>query len=272
MIGILGVLALALPCQGGTLQPLFAKAQADPAGVVPLILAASREIADAHGTKESRILADTLEPFCRRAFFGPERLPGMEKLGLVLHTVRAGEVPERIAKRYHIGAGLLAYLNADFEPTKLRENQTLKVLDLSGGGLEVVVEKSLYRLGVWHTLEGGQKTLVEFAPVGLGAADSPTPIGKTSIVLRARNPDWTEPTTKKVFKAGEPGNVLGGYWIALDSAGIGKSGIGIHGFTGDVPANWIEQPASHGCVRMLQNDIDRLFHLAIEGTPVELRP
>src|SRR5258705_11275489 len=104
MTGILAVLALALPSQG-TLPPLFAKPRADPAAVVPLILAASQELAGAHGAKESRVLADTLEPFCRRAFFGPERLPGMEKLGLVLHTVRAGEVPERIAKRYRVGAG-----------------------------------------------------------------------------------------------------------------------------------------------------------------------
>jgi lipoprotein-anchoring transpeptidase ErfK/SrfK len=40
----------------------------------------------------------------------------------------------------------------------------------------------------------------------------------------------------------------------------------------EAPANWIEQPASHGCVRMLQADIDRLFHLAIEGTSVTIGP
>ena len=64
--------------------------------------------------------------------------------------------------------------------------------------------------------------------------------------------------------------MLGGYWIALDAQALGRSGIGLHGFTGDAPANWIEQPASHGCVRMLQPDIDRVFHLALEGTPVAI--
>ena len=260
------------------LGPLFSKAKDDPAGVVPLILAASDALDPGSKThlqldpKEARLLADTLEPFCHRAFFGPERLPGMESLGLVLHTVSSGEVPEKIAKRYKIGAGLLGYLNAEFDPRKLREGQTLKVLDLSSGGLGVYVEKSLYRLAAWRRLDAGHRVLVEYAPVGLGAADSPTPTGKSSIQLRARNPDWTDPVTKQVYRSGDPRNVLGGYWIALDPTGLGRSGIGIHGFTGEAPANWIEQPASHGCVRMLQTDVDRFFCLALEGTPVEIEP
>jgi lipoprotein-anchoring transpeptidase ErfK/SrfK len=291
MIALLAAFALALPTVGAqtaseapahspkeSLGPLFSKAKDDPAGVVPLILAASDALdpgSKSHlplDPKEARLLSDTLEPFCRRAFFGPERLPGMESLGLVLHTVSTGEVPEKIAKRYRIGAGMLGYLNAELDPRKLREGQTLKVLDLSSGGLSVFVEKSLYRLAAWRRLDGGRRVLIEYAPVGLGAADSPTPIGKSSIQLRARNPDWTDPVTKQVYKAGDPRNVLGGYWIALDATGLGRAGIGIHGFTGEAPANWIEQPASHGCVRMLQTDVDRLFHLALEGTPVEVEP
>src|SRR6185295_17285701 len=170
MIAALGTFVLALPLLSGpqeahptrdALAPLFSKAKADPGGVVPLILAASAELdstSPAHrplDPKEVRLLADTLEPFCRRAFFSPERLAGMDGLGLVLHTVRAGEVPERIAKHYRIGAGLLVYLNPEFDPRKLREGQTLKVLDLSSSNLDVVVEKSLYRLAAWRRLEGG---------------------------------------------------------------------------------------------------------------------
>jgi hypothetical protein len=254
-----------------SLAPFFARANADPTGVVPLILAGSAAFGSLDAS-EARLLADTLEPYCRRAFFAPERLPGMEKLGLAVHTVRAGEVPEKIARHCRIGAGMLRYLNKDFDERRLHEGQELKVLDLSDAELELVVEKSLYRLAAWRKLAGGGRALVEYVPVGLGAPDSPTPIGRTSIVLRSRDPDWTDPVTRQVYKAGDPRNVLGGYWIGLDGAGIGRSGIGLHGFTGDAPANWIEQPASHGCVRMLQSDIDRVFHLAIEGTPVSIEP
>ena len=279
-----------------SLGPLLEKADSDPAVVVQLVLRGSatldgkavfdptvdrgtgrltgnaNQAPETLSPEETRTLADLLEPYCRRLFFSPEKIPGMQKLGLYYHTVHAGEVPERIAKKYRISADMLGYLNKDFDPRKIKEGDQLKVLDLTGGLLQIDVTKGLYRLGAWRRLENGARVLVEYAPVGLGAPDSPTPEGKTAITLRARNPEWTDPTTKQVYKAGDPRNVLGGYWIALDPEGIGKSGIGLHGFTGEPPANWIEQPASHGCVRMLQPDIDRLFALAIEQTEVEIKP
>src|SRR5215470_17058823 len=84
------------PSAADALAPLFKRAVKDPAGVVPLIVEASAAIDDLDPAS-ARKLADTLEPFCRRAFFGPERLPAMEKLGLKVHVVKSGEVPERIA-------------------------------------------------------------------------------------------------------------------------------------------------------------------------------
>jgi hypothetical protein len=253
------------------LAPFFSRATTDPAGVVPLILEGTAQMATLD-EREARVLGDTLEPFCRRAYFSPERLPGMEQLGLALHTVRAGEVPARIVRKYKTGAGLLEYLNEGYDERRLREGQTLKVLDLSTGSLEVEVKRDTYRLAAFRTSPEGRRTLLLHVAVGLGAAESPTPLGSTSITLRMRNPPWTDPDTKRTFPAGDPGNVLGGYWIALDAAGLGRSGIGLHGFTGDVAANWIEQPASRGCVRMLQPDIERLFDVAIEGTRVAIQP
>lgn len=260
----------ALAPQAGSLSELFARAQRDPAAVVTLLVAASAEI-ERLAPRDAVLLADTLEPFARRAFFGPEKLAGMDELGLVIHTVAKGELPSRIAARKKIGAGLLPYMNDGYDEKKLRVGQELKLLDLSRGGLEIVVERSVYRLYAWKRDAHGRRVLVMCVPVGLGAVNSGTPAGKTTITKRVLNPEWTHPVTHKVYPDGDPGNVLGGYWIALDEAGIGKSGIGLHGFTGDAPANWIEQPASNGCVRMLQPDIDRVFQLAIEGTNVEIR-
>lgn len=260
----------AQPSARERLAPLFTRATQDPAGVVPLILAASAEL-ETLAPKDAALLGDTLEPFARRAFFTGERLPGMEQLGLALHKVEKGEVPTRIASRYKIGAGLIPYLNDEFDERKLRVGQELKVLDLTQNALELTVEKSTFRLFAWRKLADGRRALVLCVPVGLGAADSPTPVGTTTITKRVLHPDWTHPVTHKVYKDGDPDNVLGGYWVALDPAGIGKNGIGLHGYTGDVAANWIERGASNGCVRMLQNDIDRVFHLALEGTRIELR-
>lgn len=252
-----------------TVQQLFVSAARDPAAVVPLIVEGSSAMVTM-SPAEARAFGDSLAPFCERAFFSPERLPGMERLGLVIHKVEAGENPTKIAQRYKIGAGLLRYLNADFDEKKLRVGQQLKVLDLSTEQLVITVARSQFRLTAWRTAPNGGHVLVHFCAVGVGAAESPTPLGRTTITKRVLNPTWTDPDTKVVFAPDDAGNVLGGYWIALDPIGLGRGGIGFHGYTGAPVADWISKGASHGCVRMLQPDVDMIFHLALEGTSVSI--
>ena len=257
------------------LAALFRRADADPAEVVPLILEASAVIPTLEG-EQGHALAERLEPYCRRAFFGPERLPAMERLGLGIHTVSSGELPGRIAQRYGISPQLLAYLNRDYDERRLGVGAQLKVLDLSGSGLSLLVDRTRYRLGAWRSVPapaGGERwVLVAYLPVGLGAPETRTPTGTTRITLRARDPEWTHPVTGVVYAPEDPGNLLGGYWMALSEDGLGKRGIGLHGYTGDHPEAWLEKPMSNGCIRMRQADMDRIFHLALEGTPVTIVP
>jgi hypothetical protein len=165
-------------------------------------------------------------------FFSPERLPGMERLGLRLHKIEKGENPTTIARKYKIGVGMLAYLNANYDDRKLRVGQELKVLDLSSETLTITVARSQFRLTAWRSLPGGGHARVKFCTVGVGAPESPTPLGQTTITKRVLKPTWTEPNTNITYAPEDPLNVLGGYWIALDSAGIGRTGIGFHGYTG----------------------------------------
>lgn len=252
-----------------TIQQLFAAASADPANIASLLIEGGAMMATLPAD-QARKLGDSLVPFCERAFFSSERFAGMDRLGLVLHKVEKGENPTKICQRYKIGAQMLQYLNEGFDERKMRVGQELKVLDLSKGALEIDVSKSQYRATVWRALPQGGRALVMYPPVGLGAAESPTPIGTTTIAKRVLNPPWTDPATKVTYLPGDPNNVLGGYWMALDSIGIGRSGIGFHGYTGAPAEDWIAKPASHGCVRMLQHDIDRLFYVALEGTTVTI--
>ncbi len=251
-------------------ERLFATALTDPAAIVPLLVEGSRLMPTLQ-PDDARRLGDSLEPFARRVFFGPEKLQGQERLGLVDHVVAKGDNPTAIAARHDVGHGLLAYLNAGFDARKLRVGQRLKVLDLSRGQLEIEVDRAAYRLAAWRQLPEGGRVLVLFAPIGIGAVDSPTPVGRTQITKRVLDPQWTDPDTKRVYAPDDPGNVLGGYWIALGSEGLGQGGIGIHGYTGAPSDDWLQKPGSRGCVRMLKADIDRVFHLATEGTPVEIR-
>ncbi|MFM7283126.1 MAG: L,D-transpeptidase family protein [Planctomycetia bacterium] len=264
---------LILAASAQNLQQRFDEAARDKAAIPALIRQGSGELA-ALLEKDPRravLLADTLEPWCRRVYFSPESIPGAEQLGITTHVVQKGELPSKIAAAHRIGAGMLGYLNSGFDERKLRVGQKLKVIDLLDRSLRIEVRRDLFRMFVWRKApDGGGELLMATMPVGLGAEKSPTPAGATKIEKRVLNPVWTHPETKKVIPAGDPENILGGYWIALSSDGIGKSGIGFHGYTGEPAANWIQKPASHGCVRMLQPDIDRVFHLALEGTSVAL--
>lgn len=254
------------------LEARFAAAQVDAAQVVPLIFSVSAALPKLDGA-QGHALAERLEPFAARAFFSPENLPGIERLGFTRHTVASGELPGAIAKRYRFGAGMFEYWNAGFDERRVAAGKELRVLDLSRGACQVIVDKQRYRLSLWIQAPGGEWLLAMYAPVGLGAAESPTPSGSSTITSRVLNPAWTHPQTRQVFPHGHPDNVLGGYWIALDSAPFGgRTGIGLHGFTGAPTPDWIERGASNGCVRMLQRDVDRLFDVALEGTKVVLTP
>lgn len=274
----IAVCALALPLsaaqQPATRTPfeeLFRAAMSDASATVPLLVEGSRVLASLPPESAPR-LGDTLEPFARRAFFGPENLPGMEALGLRHHVVAKGETPTSIAARYDIGPGLLAYLNRDFDARRLRVGQNLKVLDVAHGELELEVDRAMFRLALWRRLPEGGRVLVLYTPVGVGATDSPTPMGSTRVTKRVLQPQWTDPDTRQVFAPTDPRNVLGGYWIALDPDGLGgRRGIGIHGYTGAPSDDWLSKQGSHGCIRMLQRDVDRVYHAAVEGTLVELR-
>ncbi len=254
-------------------ETLFRAADEDPAQIVPLVLEVSRHV-HASGIDSAIELADRLEPYCARVYFSAEEIAGAERLGVTRHVVAKNEIPGRIAKAYKTSAELFARLNEGYDERRLQVGQELRVLDLSDGSLWVEISRSSYRLALWRTVEtNGARipVLLLCVPVGLGAPESPTPAGETKIESRVRDPQWTNPVTGEVFEAGDPGNILGGYWMALAAEGIGKRGIGFHGYTGESPADWIEKPASNGCVRLLQPDIDRVFAVALEGTRVVLR-
>lgn len=253
------------------LTELFDLADASPDGLAPLLLAASKRIGELDG-HAGHALAERLAPYATRAFDAPGWGAGFEQLGLARHRVAKGEVPGAIARRYRTGDGLLERLNADYAPTRLQVGQTLKVLDLSDRSLRLVVDRKRYRLGAWREAPGGGWLLLAYLPVGLGAPETPTPSGATKVTERALDPEWRDPVSGVVHAPGAPGNVLGGYWMRLDPEGIGKSGIGLHGYTAEAPEAWLGRDASNGCVRLRQRDMDFVFHLALEGTPLSFVP
>jgi lipoprotein-anchoring transpeptidase ErfK/SrfK len=105
--------------------------------------------------------------------------------------------------------------------------------------------------------EGGR--LVKVYPIAVGKHSTPSPNGSFHIASRVVKPTWYQPG--KVVPTG-PANPLGTRWM-----GLGYKGYGIHGT--NRPRS-IGQAASHGCIRMRNQDVEDLFERVEVGDPVEL--
>ncbi|UBF25811.1 L,D-transpeptidase [Kovacikia minuta CCNUW1] len=86
------------------------------------------------------------------------------------------------------------------------------------------------------------------------------------MVQKIRDPIWIHPLQKGVvIPGGDPENPLGRYWIGFWTDG--KNWIGFHGTPN--PKS-VGRPASHGCVRMYNKDIEDLFKQVSLGTVVKV--
>lgn len=116
-------------------------------------------------------------------------------------------------------------------------------------------------------------SLVKKFPVAIGRPDWPTPEGRFTIAGKQKNPVWTVPKSiqEELRKEGRlvlekvppgPDNPLGKYWLPLSTPGYG-----IHS---TIWPESIGHSTSHGCIRMLPEDIADLFPLVQAGTPVAI--
>lgn len=100
---------------------------------------------------------------------------------------------------------------------------------------------------------------VKIYPVAVGAPVTPSPTGSFTVIARIAHPTWYGPG--KVVPPGKS-NPLGPRWI-----GLSRKGYGIHGTSN--PRS-IGRPASHGCIRMHNADVEELFGMVAVGDVVEL--
>jgi lipoprotein-anchoring transpeptidase ErfK/SrfK len=97
-------------------------------------------------------------------------------------------------------------------------------------------------------------------PVAVGAAVSPSPTGEFQIVSRVANPTYYHPGT--AIPSGKD-NPVGTRWV-----GLSQKGYGIHGT--NAPRS-IGHAASHGCIRLRNRDIEKLFMMVRVGDVVQIR-
>jgi lipoprotein-anchoring transpeptidase ErfK/SrfK len=96
--------------------------------------------------------------------------------------------------------------------------------------------------------------------IAVGAKVSPSPTGEFTIVSRVTNPTYYHRGT--VIPAGKD-NPVGTRWV-----GLTLKGYGIHGT--NAPGS-IGRAASHGCIRLRNRDVERLFTMLRIGDRVQIR-
>ena len=181
-------------------------------------------------------------------------------------VVPPGGVLAKIAKRFHVTPELLLRVNGMTDARRLRADQKIKVLR---GPLHAVVDKSDFTIDLYFGAPGGpESSYVTTFRVGLGKDDS-TPTGKWLVEPGKKlvNPTYYSPPDRGqgVIEADDPKNPLGEYWIGLtgvDGQAVGKESYGIHG---TIEPDSIGTMASMGCIRMLNEDVARVYEMLVEG-------
>lgn len=109
----------------------------------------------------------------------------------------------------------------------------------------------------------------EVLSVAIGDPEDQTPVGRWKIGQKRADPIWNVPRSIREERpelparvAPGPKNPLGDRWMTL-----GTSSYGIHGTN----VRWsIGRQATHGCVRLYNDDMRRLFDSTPQGTPVHI--
>jgi L,D-transpeptidase ErfK/SrfK len=137
----------------------------------------------------------------------------------------------------------------------------------------VVLNLAEYRLYYYPKADAGETAYVMTYPISIGRMDWETPLGKTTVISKVRDPSWYVPKSVREEHAAEgrplppvvppgPDNPLGRYAMRL-----GLPGYLIHGT--NRPAG-VGMRVTHGCVRMFPEDIEFLFGNIDLKTPVRI--
>jgi len=125
----------------------------------------------------------------------------------------------------------------------------------------LIADRNAFKLRVYKDLR-----LAKTYSIAVGAVGFDTPAGLYKIANKAVNPAWHVPNSAwagslagQVIPGGAPNNPIKSRWLGI------YDGVGIHG-TSDRGS--IGSSASHGCLRMLVEDVEDLYPQVPVGAPI----
>ncbi len=126
---------------------------------------------------------------------------------------------------------------------------------------------------IYYYVDGTDGQRVTTYPASIGRQDWETPLGRTQVVAKAKNPAWYPPASIRAEHEADgdplpnvvppgPDNPLGTRALRL-----GIPGYLIHGT--NKPAG-VGMRVTHGCLRLFPEDIEQLYEQVRVGTPVQI--
>ena len=178
-----------------------------------------------------------------------------------------------IARAHNVGFEALKRANPGVDPWLPGEGTTIIVpaqFVLPRAPRQGIVV-NLPELRLYYFPDGESGRVITY-PISIGRMDWRTPLGRTSVVGKTRNPSWYPPDSIRAEHAAMndplppvvppgPDNPLGVHALRLALPG----GYLIHGT--NKPAG-VGMYVTHGCIRMFPEDIEALFGTVAVGTSV----
>jgi L,D-transpeptidase ErfK/SrfK len=182
-----------------------------------------------------------------------------------------------IARRFNLGFDEILNANPGVDPwlpgggTRILLPTQFVLPDVKPEG--VVINVAALRLYYFPKAAAGEPRVVTTYPIGIGKVGWATPLGRTKIVSKRKNPVWTPPASvrREHAEAGDPlpprvpagpDNPLG-----TRAMNLGWPSYLIHGT--NKPAG-VGMRASHGCIRLYPEDVETLYEQLPTGTRVTI--
>ncbi len=180
-----------------------------------------------------------------------------------------------VARQFNLGQTEIVTLNPKLDRWLIKKDTVVRLPnrrilpDTPHEGITLNISE--YRMYYYPANQPG--TVRSYAH-GIGRQDWQTPLGKTSVAKKVKDPAWHPPESIRREHAAEgdplpaivppgPNNPLGAYALYLNLPGEYR----IHGTDVD-KIYGIGMQITHGCVRMYPEDIEALYNSAPLGTPV----
>ncbi|MEQ1637193.1 MAG: L,D-transpeptidase family protein [Methylococcales bacterium] len=183
-----------------------------------------------------------------------------------------------VARRYSLGQTEILRLNPELDRWNVKKGEIVRISnkrilpDTPHDGITLNISE--YRMYYYPPAIPGQPRQIMSYAHGVGRQDWKTPLGKTSVAKKVKDPSWHPPESIRREHAAMgdplpeivppgPHNPLGAYALYLNLPGDYR----IHGTDIDKIFG-IGMQITHGCVRMYPEDVEELYNQVSVGTPV----